>query len=254
MKILTLGDVCGEAGVELARRRLGALRRSSGADLIIINGENATGRGITPDIAHDLLLAGADVITLGNHAFDNRRILPMLEEDSRVVRPYNRSSRIEGRGYCVTDVCGARVCVVSLLGRLYMDINCDSPFDAFDALLREVQADLYVVDFHAQATSEKKAMGYHVDGRAAVMFGTHTHVQTADARILPRGTGYITDVGMTGAAESVIGVRWQQSLEYFRGGLTQRFENSDLDCRIQGALFELDQRGACLRATLIDTE
>lgn len=254
MKILTLGDVCGEAGVTLARRRLGALRRSTNADLVVINGENATGRGITPDIAQDLLLAGADVITLGNHAFDNRRILPMLEEDSRIVRPYNRDRKIEGCGYCVTEVGNARVCVVSLLGRLYMDINCDSPFDAFDRLLQEVSADLYIVDFHAQATSEKKAMGYHVDGRAAVLFGTHTHVQTSDARILPCGTGYITDVGMTGAAESVIGVRWQQSLEYFRGGLTQRFENSDLDCRIQGALFELDSDGKCINATLVDAE
>lgn len=254
MKILAIGDVCGPAGCELLTRRLGALRRSLQPDFVVVNGENATGRGITPELAEDMFFAGADVVTLGNHAFDNRRILPYLDDGRPIVRPLNLAPGHAGQGFAVADCAGVRVCVCALLGRLYMDFNHDSPFSAADRLFETVRADVYVFDFHAGATSEKKAMGYHLDGRASVCFGTHTHVQTSDARVLPRGTGYVTDLGMTGAQESVIGVRWEQSLAYFRGGPAPRFENSAEQCRVQGALFTLDGAGRCTAVQLVDAE
>lgn len=252
MKILAIGDVCGPAGCDFLSSRLGAVRRRLLPDLIIVNGENATGRGITPALADDMFLAGADVITLGNHAFDNRQIVPYLDDGKPIVRPYNLAPSHPGCGYALVDCAGVRVCVSSLLGRLHMDFNHDSPFAAADHLLKTVAADLYIFDFHAEATSEKKAMGYHLDGRAAACFGTHTHVQTSDARILPCGTGYLTDLGMTGAQESVIGVKWQQSLAFFRGGPAPRFENSSEQCHLQGALFTIGPDGRCQNVQLID--
>lgn len=252
MKILAIGDVCGPAGCDILTRRLGAIKRRLSPDFVVVNGENATGRGITPEQADDMFFAGADVVTLGNHAFDNRKILPYLDDGKPIVRPYNLAPAHPGRGYAVVDCAGIRVCVASLLGRLHMDFNHDSPFAAADRLLESVSADLYVFDFHAEATSEKKAMGYHLDGRAAVCFGTHTHVQTSDARVLPQGTGYLTDLGMTGAQESVIGVKWQQSLAYFRGGPAPRFENSSEQCRLQGALFTIGPDGRCQGVQLVD--
>lgn len=254
MRILAIGDVCGSAGCNILSRKMGELRREYAPDLVIVNGENATGRGISPALADDIFYAGADVITLGNHAFDNRQILPYLDEGRPIVRPYNVSPVWPGQGYAVVDCLGKRVCVASLMGRLNLGFNHDSPFSAADTLLKTVEADLFIVDFHAEATSEKKAMGYHLDGRCAAVFGTHTHVQTSDARILPQGTGYLTDLGMTGAQESVIGVKWEQSLAYFRGGPAPRFENARDECHVQGALFTLDGAGRCLSVRLVDAQ
>ena len=254
MKILAIGDVCGPAGCNILNNRLSALKRALSPDLVIVNGENATGRGITPALAEDMFFAGADVITLGNHAFANRQIIPYLDDGRPIIRPLNLAPAHPGQGCAVVDCLGLRVCVASLLGRLYMDFNHDSPFSAADRLFETVDADLFVVDFHADATSEKKALGYHLDGRASVCFGTHTHVQTSDARVLPRGTGYLTDLGMTGAQESVIGVKWEQSLAYFRGGPAPRFENAQEQCRIQGALFTLGPDGRCQSIQLVDAE
>ena len=245
MVILAIGDVVGDPGMDILCRRLGRLQRQVGADLTVVNGENATGRGITPALAEDIFYAGADVITLGNHTFANRQICDYLDEQPHILRPLNFPAQQPGQGSVVAEVQGRRVCVANLQGRVGMDNNVSSPFSAADALLRETEADLFLLDFHAEATSEKLAMGYHLAGRAAAVWGTHTHVPTADERILPGGTGYITDVGMTGGFDSVLGVRWEQSVAMFRGELAPRFQPSDRNKQIQGAVFTIDNSTGC---------
>ena len=246
MKILVIGDVCGEPGVAFLNRNLRKLKQQEQADLVIVNGENASMRGISPDQADEILFSGADVITLGNHAFANRQSWNYLDETRDVVRPLNVSPRKPGMGYTVVESCGKRVCVVNMMGQLNMDFSVDNPFRAMDQLLKQTDADVYVVDFHGEATSEKKAFAYYMAGRVAVVFGTHTHVPTADEQVLPGGTGYISDIGMTGGIASVIGVKWQQSVEFFTGGLGQRFQSSEEDLRMQGAVFTLDNQGKCV--------
>lgn len=245
MVILAIGDVVGDPGMDILCRRLGRLQRQVGADLTVVNGENATGRGITPALAEDIFYAGADVITLGNHTFANRQICDYLDEQPHILRPLNFPAQQPGQGSVVAEVQGRRVCVANLQGRVGMDYNVSSPFSAADALLRETEADLFLLDFHAEATSEKLAMGYHLAGRAAAVWGTHTHVPTADERILPGGTGYITDVGMTGGFDSILGVRWEQSVAMFRGELAPRFQPSDRNKQIQGAVFTIDNSTGC---------
>ena len=248
MIVLVIGDVVGDPGMDVLYRRLRQLKKQVGADLTIVNGENATpvGKGITPALAEEIFDAGADVITLGNHTFGNRQICDYLDDQPNILRPLNYPPQQPGHGYTVVECRGKQVCVCNLQGRVGLDYVPSDPFAAADWLLKQVEADAYLVDFHAEATSEKQAMGYHLNGRAAAVWGTHTHVPTADERVLSKGTGYITDIGMTGGVESVIGVRWEQSLAMFRGQLTERFKPSDRDCRVQGAVFELNEQGLCI--------
>jgi hypothetical protein len=248
MNILAVGDVCGESGIKMAARHMISLKKVYNADLCIVNGENSSMKGITPEQAQTLLDNGADVITLGNHAWNKREIVSTLENNGRVIRPLNYSAPLPGNGYYIVySPSGKRVCIANLLGRLEMnDISTDSPFWRVERLFKEVDFDILVVDFHAEATSEKLAMAYHLDGRAAVLFGTHTHVPTADERVFPKGLGYITDIGMTGPIESVLGAKPEQSLNYFLGQLPQRFDPAPGDCKLQGALFEVDENtGRC---------
>ncbi len=247
MTVLVIGDVVGDPGMDVLYRRLRQLKKQVGADLTIVNGENATpvGKGITPALAEEIFDAGADVITLGNHTFGNRQICDYLDDQPNILRPLNYPARQPGHGYTVVDCCGKTVCVCNLQGRVDLNYIPSDPFAAADWLLKTVSADLYLVDFHAEATSEKQAMAYHLNGRAAAVWGTHTHVPTADERVLSGGTGYITDIGMTGGVDSVIGVRWEQSLAMFRGELPDRFKPSDRDCRVQGAVFEINDQGKC---------
>lgn len=252
MKILAIGDVCGDPGVEFLCRNLRKLKRQENADFVIVNGENASMRGISPAQAEEIFFSGADVITLGNHAFANRQSWDYLDENHPIVRPLNVSPRKPGVGSVVVDCCGKRICVVNLMGQLNMDYAVDSPFRAMDALLKRETADIFVVDFHGEATSEKKAFAYSVAGKVAVVFGTHTHVPTADEQVLPGGTGFISDLGMTGGVASVIGVKWQQSLDFFTGGLGQRFQSSNEDLRIQGAVFTLDAQGKCTEVKRVE--
>ena len=242
MKILAIGDVCGTPGVDILRSKLHHLKKTCGADLVIVNGENACGRGISPQLADDIFQAGADVITLGNHSFANRQICDYLDEHKDIIRPSHLHPSLPGRGYTVVDAGAYRVCVANLIGRLNMDFNAACPFAEADRIMKEAEADLFVFDFHAEATSEKRAFGFYLDGRAAAVYGTHTHIPTADACVLPKGTAYMTDLGMTGSIESVIGIKAEQSIQYFRGYLAPRFEASDKDCRIQGFVFETDGR------------
>lgn len=255
-KLLALGDVCGRAGLDILRRKLWGLRKFYGVDFVVANGENAAGNGITPAQARELFDAGADVITLGNHGLHKREIATFLDDEPYIVRPANWPAGAPGNGSTIYDTARVRVCIINLIGRVDIGFGAASPFDTADALLAKhrEEADVFVVDFHAEATSEKCAMAYHLDGRAGVLFGTHTHVQTADERIFPGGLGYITDLGMTGAADSVIGVKWEQSLAYFRGDMLVRFEESAKSPRIQGALFTLDGSGRCTALERVSVE
>ena len=249
MIILAVGDVVGESGLRMAEGHLHTLRKLEGADLIVVNGENADLLGIRPEQAERLFMAGADVVTLGNHTWHRREIVRLLDEKPNLLRPENFPAQNPGNGHCVvTTSRGTRVCVVSLVGRCMMDFHPDSPFLAIDRLLSGLGADVtVVVDIHAEATSEKAAMAWHLDGRAQVLFGTHTHVQTADERILPGGLGFISDIGMTGPALSVLGVKPEQSLSSFRGDVPQRFEAAPGPCKMEGAVFDIDElSGRCI--------
>ena len=255
MIVLVIGDVVGDPGMDVLCRRLRQLKKQVGADLTVVNGENATpvGKGITPALAEEIFDAGADVITLGNHTYGNRQICDYLDEQPNILRPLNYPPQQPGQGYVVTEFRGKRVCVCNLQGRVGMDYIPSDPFAMAEKLLKTADADLFLVDFHAEATSEKQAMGWHLDGRVSAVWGTHTHVPTADGRVLPGGTGYITDIGMTGGIDSVIGVRWEQSLAMFRGHLGERFKPSDKNCRIQGAVFKIDdQTGKCLSVERVE--
>lgn len=242
MKILTVGDVVGEPGLRTLEKRLRAIKKYYGADLTIVNGENASGAGMTPDQGDRIFAAGADVITLGNHVWNQRRIVPYIEDNRYVLRPANLAPQLPGEGCGIFEVCGWRVLVMNLIGRCEMQFGPDNPFLAADRMLRhfEGQYDLALCEIHAGATSEKLAMGYYLDGRCAAVWGTHTHVQTADERVNPKGTGYITDLGMTGPIWSVLGVEIRQSIAMFRGDLTERFRPAEGECALSAAVFEID--------------
>lgn len=253
MRIAAIGDVCGQPGLLTLEKTLRLLRRQEGVHFIVVNGENASMRGITPKQARWIFDAGADVITLGNHAYAQRSICDYLDDGDPIIRPHNLAPQLAGTGFCHVDHNGVDICVINLLGRLNMDFRTSDPFETADRLLKQEKADIFLVDFHAEATSEKKALGYFLDGRVSAVWGTHTHVQTADERILPQGTGFLTDVGMTGAQESVIGVKYQQSVSYFRGELGPRFESSDLDCALLGAIFDIDEKtGRCQKVQRVN--
>ena len=210
--------------------------------------------GITPDQAEEILDAGADVITLGNHTFGKMQIGNFLEENPYILRPANFTGRAPGRGWAVYDCGRVQVGVLNLIGRCGLDFNAENPFTTADRILkREEKPTFVLVDFHAQATSEKLALGYYLDGRVSALWGTHTHVPAADERVYPKGTGYITDLGMTGPVESVLGIRPEQSVEFFLGGLPGRYQTPDGPCKMQGAIFTLDSAtGLCTGVERID--
>lgn len=245
MRVLFIGDVVGKPGRAGLQRAMPDLREHHQPDLVIVNGENsAGGLGITAKTAEDLLSIGADVITLGNHAFRHREVFGYLDESDRVIRPANFMSGNPGSGHTTVEIDGARVCVINLIGQLQLTA-ARSPFSEAEALLDrlERQADVFLVDFHAEVTSEKVAMGWHLDGRAGAVVGTHTHVPTADARVLPRGTAFICDVGMTGSRASVLGVRWEQALEGFRTQIGVRFSTAEDDIWVNAVVIEIGADG-----------
>ena len=239
-RILAIGDVVGEEGLRFLRKHLSRLKREKNINFCVVNGENAAGVGVLPEQVQDLYAAGADVVTLGNHTYGKMQLRDMLEEDPYLLRPANFTGRAPGKGYGVYECGGARIAVMNLIGRYQLDHNADNPFFTADKLLGTESPDFTLVDFHAESTSEKLAMGYYLDGRASAVWGTHTHVPTADERVLPKGTGYITDLGMTGPAESVLGICPEQSIEMFLGGLPGRFRNAAGPCKINGCIFDLD--------------
>jgi 2',3'-cyclic-nucleotide 2'-phosphodiesterase len=245
MKALFVGDVVGKPGRAGLARAMPGLRERFAPDLVIVNGENsAGGLGITPKTAEDLFSIGADVITLGNHSFRHREVFEYLDRSDRVIRPANFMSGNPGRGQTIVEAAGMRVCVINLIGQVQLRA-ARSPFSEVDQLLERLgsEADAFFVDFHAEVTSEKVAMGWHLDGRAGAVVGTHTHVPTADARVLPKGTAYITDVGMTGSRASVLGVRWEQALEGFRTQMGVRFTTAEEDIWINAVVIEIGEDG-----------
>ena len=252
-KVLAVGDVVGGPGMERIRRHLRQLKRTTGADFVVVNGENASVVGITPSQAEDILDAGADAITLGNHSFSKREITAYLDESSRIVRPANYAPQVPGKGWTVLESWFGAVTLIDLIGRCGMDYGPDNPFLMIEKILKQVDTKFILVELHAEATSEKLAMGYLLDGRVSAVWGTHTHVPTADARVLPKGTGYVTDLGMTGPRDSVLGIRPDLSIAKFRGDLPERYRWAEGPTKLEGVLFTLDsQTGKCLRAERVD--
>lgn len=251
--ILAVGDVVGEPGLKHLERHLRSLQKLKKIDFTVVNGENASGVGLTPEQAWRIYDAGADAVTLGNHTFGKMQIRDFLEDTPWILRPANYTGRAPGNGCRIFDLNGIRIRVVNLIGRCDLDWKANDPFTTMDRLLEKEKADVTLVDFHAEATSEKLALGYYLDGRVSAIWGTHTHVPTADERVYPKGTGYITDLGMTGPIESVLGIEPWQSVESFLGGLPGRYKPADGPCKLQGAVFTLDSStGLCTAVERIE--
>lgn len=242
MKILCIGDVVGEPGRRAFKAAVPQLRASGEVHAVVANAENACGgRGITGAIAEELFALGADAITLGDHTWDQRDAAAFLARERRAVRPANYSAACPGRGWTVVGTPVGSFAVANILGRVFMN-PVDNPFKAMDDLLAgPIPRDLpVVVDFHAEATSEKIAMGWYLDGRVAAVFGTHTHVPTADAKVLPKGTGYVTDVGMTGPTVSVIGRQIEPVVSKFVTDMPAKFEIAKGPVALDGCIFDVD--------------
>lgn len=241
-RLLCIGDVVGQCGVEYLERHLWNFRTANRVDMTVVNGENAAvGNGLDIQSARRLLDAGADILTSGNHIWQKKDIRTFLEENETLLRPANYPDGCPGSGYTVIRADGYRFLVINLMGTVYLEPLGD-PFAAADRILSRMagQFDMAVLDFHAEVTSEKIAMGRYLDGRVSAVFGTHTHVQTADEQILPAGTGYITDLGMTGPDDSVLGVKVSCILEKFTTRMPVRFETAEGKVTAHGALFEID--------------
>jgi len=253
--ILAIGDVVGGCGVSCLERHLRAVKKLKNIHFTVVNGENAAMVGLTPNDAERIFSAGADVITLGNHTFGKMQITDYLDDCPYILRPHNLGARVPGRGYGVFDCGRARIAVMNLIGRCDLDFNAENPFTTADKLLK-AQTDkptFTLVEFHAGATSEKLAMAYHLDGRVSALWGTHTHVPTADMQVFPKGTGYVTDLGMTGPIRSVLGIRPEQSVEFFLGGLPGRYQAAEGPCSAQGCIFTLNSdTGLCEKVDRIE--
>lgn len=245
MRIIFIGDVVGNAGCEALEAELSAIKREYGADAVIVNGENsAEENGVDPRSAQKIFNAGADVITTGNHVFRKRSVYELLETSERIIRPANYGEDVPGRGSCELDFGSYRIAVINLLGTTYLQ-PIENPFRYADKLLAETDAKIIIVDFHAEATSEKRAMGFYLSGRVSAVLGTHTHVQTADEQIIG-GTGYITDAGMTGALDSVLGVEKDIIIEKFLSYCPQKHIFAKGDCGINGVCLDIDVKsGRC---------
>ncbi len=243
MNILAIGDVVGGIGCRFLRQRLPALKKFKNIDFVIANGENSSdGNGITPASAEYLFSSGVDVITTGNHSFRRREIYPYYDEAPYILRPANFPLKTTpGKGMLIYDMGRLQICVINLMGCVYLDSLRD-PYDTIDELLESNTAKITILDFHAEATAEKLALAYYLDGRISAMFGTHTHVQTADECIFENGMGYITDVGMTGPVRSVLGVKPELAVRKQREKLPVRFENADGECKMDCILFSIDEK------------
>ncbi len=244
MRVLCIGDVVGKIGCEFLRDKLPGLKRVKGIDMVICNGENSSdGNGITPSSADYLFDSGVDVITLGNHSFRRKEVYSYLDEKPYIIRPANfPEATTPGVGCCVYDMGRVRVKVINLMGTMFLDNSLQSPFDIVDSLVSDDDCAVKIIDFHAETTSEKLSLGYYLDGRVSAIFGTHTHVQTSDEHILAKGTGYITDVGMTGPMNSVLGVEPEIVIEKFKTRLPARFDIRRDKCKMECAIFDIDDK------------
>lgn len=243
MRILFIGDVVGGPGRRGLKAAMPELRERHAPELVVVNGENsAGGMGITEKTATALFDAGADVITTGNHVYRHREVYSFLNRSDRIVRPANYPYANPGRGYTVIEAGGRQVGVINLSGAIGLKV-ARSPFHEVDNILEKIECDFAIVDFHAEVTSEKVAMGWHLDGRVAAVLGTHTHVPTADARVLPQGTAFISDVGMTGSRTSVLGVKPELILEQMITQMPVKFETAEEDVWVMGAVVDVNDKG-----------
>ena len=252
-KVLCVGDVVGNPGMDRVHWSLRYLKRKTNADFVIVNGENAAVVGMTPQQGEDILDAGADVITMGNHTYNKREIVPYLEDCPQIIRPANYAPQAPGKGWAIFDSKAGPVAVIDLIGRCNMDYGPDNPFLMIEKILKQIDTKLIFVEIHAEATSEKLAMGYMLDGRVSAVWGTHTHVPTADAQVLPKGTGYVTDLGMTGPVHSVLGIQPKLSIAKFRGDLPERYRWAEGPTKMEAVLFTIDTAtGLCKKAERVD--
>ena len=242
MKILAVGDLVGEGGVKKLKGLLPKIREEEKIDFVIVNAENsAGGMGITTKIFNELKALNIDAMTMGNHTWGKKDIFTFID-DPKLLRPANYPNNVPGKGYGIYTCKGKKICVVNLIGRTDMNVLSENPFQKMQEILKEVrsQADIRILDFHAEATAEKIAMGYYLDGKITAMFGTHTHVQTADEKILEHGTGYITDIGMTGPIKAVIGMDIAVSIKRFETTLPERYKLAEGNCMLNGCIFDIN--------------
>lgn len=242
MKILAIGDLVGEGGVRKLKEELPKIREQEKIDFVIVNAENsAGGMGITTKIYNELSNMKIDVLTMGNHTWGKKDIFTFID-NSNIIRPANYPSNVPGKGYRIYTCNNKKICVVNLIGRTDMNVLSENPFLKMQEILKEVksQSDIIILDFHAEATAEKIAMGYYLDGQVTAIFGTHTHVQTADEQILEHGTGYITDIGMTGPKKSVIGMEVSASIKRFETTLPEKYKLAEGSCILNGCIFEIN--------------
>lgn len=242
MKILVIGDLVGESGVKKLQEDLPKLRKEKDIDFVIVNAENsAGGMGITTKIFNTLKQLNINAITMGNHTWGKKDIFTFID-DPILLRPANYSRGVVGKGYNIFECKGKKICVINLIGRTEMGVQSDNPFTKVNDIIEEIKSkvDIIIVDFHAEASAEKIAMKYYLDGKITVLFGTHTHVQTADEHITRNGTGFISDIGMTGPIESVIGMDISASVKRFLTSLPERYKLAEGPCRLDGCIFEID--------------
>ena len=242
MKILAVGDIVGESGLRKAKEIIPTLKKQESIDFIIMNGENAAGgMGITLPLFKQMLEMGVNVVTMGNHTWGKKDIFTFID-NPQLIRPANYPKNIVGKGYGVYETNNKKIAVINLIGRTDMNVLSENPFIKVNEILKEIEnkVDITIVDFHAEATAEKIAMGYYLDGRANIVFGTHTHVQTSDERVLEKGTAYITDIGMTGPEESVIGMDIEVSIKRFETTLPEKYKLAQGKCKLNGCIFELN--------------
>lgn len=243
IKILCVGDVVSHQGCEFLRKKLPDFKKENNIDICIVNGENsAVGNGMLPNSCEHIFTSGADFITGGNHSLKRREIFDYLDRTDNIIRPANYGDGVWGKGYGIIDKGAYKIGVINLLGRVWLEGHLD-PFETAESILKELkkETNIILIDFHAEVTAEKKALGYYFDGKVSAVFGTHTHVQTSDAQILAGGTGYITDLGMTGPEESVLGVKKEIIIDKFRKGFSTMFETADTPCFMQGCIFTVDK-------------
>lgn len=242
MRILAVGDVVGEGGVQKLKAILPKLKQDEKIDFVITNGENAAGgMGITERNYKDILASGTDVVTMGNHTWSKKDIFKIIDEP-QIIRPANYTKGVPGKGYVILKAKEKKIAVINLIGRVDVNVLSENPFKLVANLIEEIknQADLIIIDFHAEATAEKIALGHYLDGKVTAIFGTHTHVQTADAKILPKGTAYITDIGMTGPEHSVIGMDISASIKRLETTLPEKYKIAEGNCIFNGVIFEID--------------
>ena len=248
INLLAVGDVVATAGLNCLKTLLPKLKQEKKIDFCVVNGENTAILGLLPRQAEEIFDAGADVITMGNHTWGKRELVPYMHTKG-ILRPANLPPQQPGMGWDVFETQFGQVAVIDLIGRCAMDYTPDNAFLLVEKILPKLRTKLIFVELHAEATSEKLAMGWMLDGRVSAVWGTHTHVQTADERILPGGTGYLTDLGMTGPRDSVLGIKPELSIQKFRGDLTRRYEPAPGPCKLEGRIFTIDTHsGRCTAA------